>query len=161
VRGWDQKSLSDFAARWNRGDTIAEIAVAFRVEPRWVCTVRKRLALPTRRGTDGRYRGSRYGVHRRQEKKEMSDNKSTPDFIYDPDEWEFTFTWADRSDLMESIDLGEIKQFDTLIKGPPKWAAHVILTCDEEGDPDETELRWFDTYEEARAALNPEPPPET
>jgi hypothetical protein len=48
---------------------------------------------------------------------------------------------------------GEIQEFATLIKGPPRFAARVILTRNEDGDPDETEVRWFDSEKEARAAI--------
>ncbi len=79
-----------------------------------------------------------------------------PAYIYDPDEWEYTYNWADRGDLAEVCrglrHARDVKRFGTLIKGPPKFAALVPITSDEEGEPNRTELRWFDTEAEARAA---------
>lgn len=84
---------------------------------------------------------------------------STPDYVYDPDDWEATYCWDDRHVLIENcgidtrIRAGEIVRFGTLRKGPDKWAANIVLTRDEDGEPDEIEVRWFDSAEEARAAL--------
>lgn len=77
-----------------------------------------------------------------------------PDYIYDPDDWEATFQWSDRQFLTEDIRLypGDLKRFETLLKGPDKWAACVVVTVDEDGCPDETEIRWFDSEEDAKAA---------
>ena len=62
IVGWDQPSLEEFDRRWLRGDTIAEMCRAFDLTPQWVCRIRRRRNLPTRRDQSGRYRGSRYGV---------------------------------------------------------------------------------------------------
>ena len=77
-----------------------------------------------------------------------------PDYIYDPDDWEYTHAYKYRGDLIEDLDLseGEIKRFSTLVKGPDRFAAFVVVTRDAAGYPDETEIRWFDTEAEARAA---------
>lgn len=77
-----------------------------------------------------------------------------PDYIYDPDDWEFTFNWQDRNDLTEDAIrpfLGEMKRFCTLIEGPPKFAAYVLKSdAQDEGD---VELRWFNSEEEAKRAI--------
>lgn len=63
VAGWDAESLLEFDRRWLRGDTIAEMCRAFNLDSgSFVCEVRARRGLPTRRGSDGRYRGGRHPV---------------------------------------------------------------------------------------------------
>ncbi len=79
-----------------------------------------------------------------------------PDFCYDPDEWEFTCDWDERDQVHgygEALEGSEPMLVATLIRGPRKWVADVPITWDEHGDPDETEIKWFDSEEEARAAL--------
>jgi hypothetical protein len=78
-----------------------------------------------------------------------------PDYIYDPDDWEVTVPWADRHDIVESADIryGHIKRFATLIHGSDKWVADIVLSWDDDGDPDETEIRWFNSESEAKQAL--------
>ncbi|UJW77726.1 hypothetical protein [Rhizobium sp. SL42] len=39
------------------------------------------------------------------------------------------------------------------MKRPDKWMPDVPVTWDEHCDPDETEIKWFDSEEEARVAL--------
>ena len=82
-----------------------------------------------------------------------------PDFCYDPAEWEFTSSWDERNQVIadgDALPLGGIMQIATLLRGPRKWVVHVPITWDEDGDPDDTEIRWFDSEEEARAALGGE-----
>ena len=73
-----------------------------------------------------------------------------PDYVYDHDNWDCTYEWGMRVELVEHDDQltrpGDIKRFSTLIEGPPKFAA-VVTTEDEE-----TEIRWFDTEADARTA---------
>ncbi len=82
---------------------------------------------------------------------------ATPDYVYDPDDWEATYCWADRDQLIDNIEVhnrtGEIVRLSTLVRGPDKWVTNVVISFDEDGSPDETEVRWFDTEEDARAAL--------
>ncbi len=77
-----------------------------------------------------------------------------PDYIYDPNYWEVTYEWDHRDELVECSppDPGRIIEFATLIKGPPMFAACVVLTRDEDGDADETEVQWFSTRLEAEKA---------
>jgi hypothetical protein len=77
-----------------------------------------------------------------------------PDYIFDADEWECTYSYADRNLALEDLDLrvGDVKRFRTLVEGPDRFAARVVVTRDEAGDPDEIEWQWFDTEAEARAA---------
>lgn len=79
---------------------------------------------------------------------------ATADYIYDPDDWEVTYNWADRSEALEHADLatGDVKRFATLIQGPDKFAARVVVSRDDDGNIDETEIKWFDTEAEAKAA---------
>lgn len=82
--------------------------------------------------------------------------KATPDHIYDPDNWECTYGWDTRdqfvADQLGGLMPGEVKCCATLIDGPMKYVARVVLTRDEDGEPDDTEVRWFDDEEAARAA---------
>src|SRR5215472_10530175 len=48
---------------------------------------------------------------------------------------------------------GEWERFCTLSKGPARFAANVITSRDEDGCPEGWEVRWFDTEEEATAAV--------
>ena len=79
-----------------------------------------------------------------------------PAYIYDPEEWDATFDYGDRDYLAEeSLDalLPGVKRFKTLVHGPDKFAAMVAVTFDEDGNPDELELQWFDSEQEAQAAV--------
>lgn len=83
---------------------------------------------------------------------------SDPDYVFDPDSWETTYSWDSRQDLLEDIGMdwgpiGEPKKLRTLVYGPDRWVAHIVLSWDDTGDPDETEVRWYDTEEEAKAAI--------
>ena len=84
-----------------------------------------------------------------------------PDYIYDPDDWEWTAAWGDRVTLTEECKglqrPRDVKRFATLIDGPSKFAAIVPLTFTDDGEPDETEVRWFDTEAEARTACGMPP----
>ena len=85
---------------------------------------------------------------------ELNKKALDPDYIYDRDDWEVTLCWEERDLLVDDMvgALWEPKEFGTLIKGPSMWAKEVVLTCDENGAPDETEIRWFDSVEEAERA---------
>jgi len=52
------------------------------------------------------------------------------------------------------INPGTMKAFGGLRKSTGAWAVNVILTRDEEGDPDETAIRWFLSEDEAKRALD-------
>lgn len=60
--GWDEASLAEFDRRWLRGDTIKELSQAFNIGFVWICRLRRRRGLPTRRDPDGKYRGGNKGV---------------------------------------------------------------------------------------------------
>lgn len=78
-----------------------------------------------------------------------------PDRVYDPDDADNTYDWADRDGAADDadMDVGEVKRFATLIKGPDWFAAIVPLSFDEDGEPDETETQWFESEEAAKAAV--------
>lgn len=78
----------------------------------------------------------------------------TPDYVYDPADWEVTYDWPNRDELTDPMpgEFWEPKEFYTLNKGPSWWAVEVILTTDEDGDPDEMEIQWFDNLDDAKAA---------
>lgn len=84
-----------------------------------------------------------------------------PDYVYDHDNWDCTYEWGMRSELIEHDDdldrAGSIKRFSTLIEGPPKFAARVVISVDEDGEPDEMEIQWFDSEAQAREACGMPP----
>lgn len=78
------------------------------------------------------------------------------DYCFSPESWEFTCSWPDRDQVHgygESLKMGQPMRVCTLLKGPDKWVADVPVTWDQDGEPDETEIKWFDSEEEALAAL--------
>lgn len=81
--------------------------------------------------------------------------KSKPDYAYNPDDWESTYSWDQRADLEDELEirLGDVRQVATLIEGPAKFLAVKVTTWDEAGDPDDYEVGWFDTKAEADAAV--------
>ena len=82
--------------------------------------------------------------------------KTPPDYIYDPNAWECTYIWGDRDipadGLADDGNCQEPYEFGTLIEGPRVYAVEVVLTRDDAGDPDKTEIRWFDDYDTAKRA---------
>ncbi|WP_430241998.1 hypothetical protein [Neorhizobium sp. DAR64861/K0K2] len=79
-----------------------------------------------------------------------------PDYCFDPDDWEFTCDWTDRDQVHahgDALTRSDPMRVCTLMKGPDKWVADVPVTWDENGDPEDTEIMWFDSEAEARAAL--------
>jgi hypothetical protein len=77
-----------------------------------------------------------------------------PDFAYTPHDWEYTAEWSERGMLTDELPYGAIEEVATLFRGPTKWAAHVATTYDDAGDPDQTEVLWFDSEEDARRAIS-------
>ncbi len=81
---------------------------------------------------------------------------SDPDYIYDPEDWDVTYEWSMRRDLVDNLEIrhhpGEVKCLRTLVYGPDKFVTLVVLTRDTNGDPDETEIQWFDNEDAAAAA---------
>jgi len=82
-----------------------------------------------------------------------------PDWCFDPEHWDYTCEWKDRDLLTDDLPFGGVMKIATVASLPPKWAAHVAKTFDADGDPDETEVRWFDTEAEAIAARSALPTP--
>lgn len=72
-----------------------------------------------------------------------------PDYCHD-DEWEYTKAYAERDDLAEYNDPGDIVEIHTLYKGPSKFVAIMPLDENDTRDP----RREFNTKEEARAAID-------
>ena len=79
---------------------------------------------------------------------------ASPDYIYDPSDWEATYHWSDRHLLVEGMDAGDVREFRTLYDGPSKWCAVVGIDPDEDGFVSYTEVRWFDNEADARAAVD-------
>ncbi len=87
-----------------------------------------------------------------------AEREREPAYVYNPEDWEATYVWGDRALLADHEEVNWRGRdapihFKTLIQGPDKWAANVVLTRDEAGDPDDEEIRWFDSEEEALAAI--------
>ena len=69
----------------------------------------------------------------------------TPDYCYDPVEWEYTMPWVNAADVAESaLWQCEVARIATLVQGPEKWAIW---------SKDRDQIHWFDTEADARAAL--------
>ena len=79
-----------------------------------------------------------------------------PDYIYDPQEWEYTCDWDDRYLLTDDLTFGQILEVNTLFVGASKFAARVPISFDEDGDVEDDEVQWFDSRGEAEAALHPQ-----
>lgn len=79
--------------------------------------------------------------------------KREPDFVYDADSWEYTLPWNERDLIPDGMDWDAIIPVQTLFKGVRYFTALVPITFDDNGDPDEWEVKWFDTREEAEAAM--------
>lgn len=81
-----------------------------------------------------------------------------PDYCYDPDDWEATFEWSERDVVGDEFKnvMGSPGPFEVacLKKLPSRYVAEVPTELDEDGDVLDSEWRWFDTREEADAALS-------
>jgi hypothetical protein len=66
-----------------------------------------------------------------------------PDYVYDPDDWEYTHPWEDRDQVAEDaeVEFAGIKKFKTLVQGPDRFCVFVGNS-----------YRWFNTMGEAEAA---------
>jgi len=78
-----------------------------------------------------------------------------PTHCFNADDWEVTYCWSDRADLHDDMFCGDVLRVGRLTRLPDQWIACVPVTFDEAGRPDETEMRWFDSFEEANTAANP------
>lgn len=72
---------------------------------------------------------------------------STPTHFFDADNWEYTT--EDSSDVTDNLGGGDINEVGRLVRLPNKFVARVSIEIDADSD----ELRWFDTKEEAKVAL--------
>ncbi|WP_313349367.1 Lar family restriction alleviation protein [Paracoccus sp. (in: a-proteobacteria)] len=83
-----------------------------------------------------------------------------PDFCYDPEYWDCTYTWEDACELEDGLQYGlrkgddQVARVCTLFSGPDKWVARIPLDTTGDGEADDWEVRWFDSREAARAALS-------
>lgn len=82
----------------------------------------------------------------------------TPDSLMDP-RGECTYHADDLFALADELELspGECRRVLAFKDLPDRWLACVVVTRDDEGDPDDTELRLFASETEARAATAPTP----
>lgn len=86
-----------------------------------------------------------------------------PTHCFNADDWDVTYEWSDRAELLDGMFCGDVLRVGRLTRLTDQWVACVPVTFDENGAPDETEMRWFNSFEEANAAANPPlaaaPPP--
>lgn len=83
--------------------------------------------------------------------------KKEPDFCYDPHEWEYTCNWDDRNLVHghgENLPISGPMEIATLFRGPSKWVADIPISWDDDGSPLDTEIKWFDSEEDAIRALS-------
>ncbi len=82
-------------------------------------------------------------------------NDEHPQWLYDPTDWGGAYSWRDRWLLTQAADLslGELREFASLVDGPPIYAARLPIAFDEDGLPDETQVDWFRSRSEAQTAL--------
>lgn len=66
-----------------------------------------------------------------------------PDYLYNPEDWEVTYSWGDRDNAAEDVEVEHcgIQKFATLTKGPDIFCVWL-----------DNEYRWFKTRGEAEAA---------
>lgn len=78
---------------------------------------------------------------------------------YHDDEWEWTANADETFHAEEWLSQsGEnVITIQTLREGPTLYAARVAVTFTEDGDPDETEVRFFASKAEAKAAISRQP----
>lgn len=70
-----------------------------------------------------------------------------PDYVYDPEAWEWTHEYSDRNAIMEECgaDYGKVVAVNTLFSGPQLFAVRI-------GDEENAdEIKWFNSREEADA----------
>lgn len=77
------------------------------------------------------------------------------DYVYNPEDWEATYPIGDQYEIVDGlgIDPGHVRKLATLCDGPPIWVANVVVSRDDDGDADETEIKWFDTEADAFMAV--------
>jgi hypothetical protein len=99
---------------------------------------------------------NRTSVHAVSSTRGHPNERLEPDYCFNPDDWEFTCDWTDRDQVHghgDALNRSDPMRVCTLMKGPDKWVADVPVTWDENGDPEDTEVKWFDSEAEARVAL--------
>lgn len=83
--------------------------------------------------------------------------KKEPDFCYVANTWETTWPFEDRDMIADEINPSDVVEVGTLIAGPTMWVAKVPVAWDDDGDPEDWEVQWFDTKEAAEAAAERKP----
>jgi len=79
--------------------------------------------------------------------------EETPDYCYDTEDWETTHEWGDRDMLVDGYDVHDIVEVACLKQMPHKYAVTLAVEWSDEGDPEDWETFWYDTIEEAEAAV--------
>lgn len=85
-----------------------------------------------------------------------------PDYAFDVENWEYSIPIDDANELGDPLGIGEMMRVGHFHLLPERWLARIPTAVDGEGDVEDDELMWFDTEEEAKAAIeecrNPTPP---
>lgn len=81
----------------------------------------------------------------------------TGDYLYDPDDWEYSYSRADVKEYLEEgpfwDDPRAIVKLDQFRVIEPTFAMRVPTSFDDDSEVEEYEIRFFDSEEAARAAL--------
>ena len=64
----------------------------------------------------------------------------TPDYCYNTDDWEMTYEWPSRDDLVDGYDVHQVVEVACLKQLPHKFAVTLVTDWTDEGDPD----GWID-----------------
>ena len=69
-----------------------------------------------------------------------------PDYCFNADDWESTYAWGDRDELVMDLSPGDSMEVSCLKQMPTKWVCCVA-------QDDEWETLWFDSKAEMEKAL--------
>ena len=75
---------------------------------------------------------------------ELEKPETTPDYVYDAEDWSETYSWDQLDLLTDNLNTGDILELGTLIQGPTKFACLV-----------HGEVELFDSEEDAAKAMAP------
>lgn len=77
----------------------------------------------------------------------------TPDYAYDAKDWEYSIGTEHVLDLGDGLGVGDAMRVGYFRTLPERWLARVPTAINGDGEPEDDELQWFDTEEEAKAAI--------
>lgn len=83
----------------------------------------------------------------------QADGDEEAEWFYAED-GDYVQPWAEEVARDADLDSGGLMMVHGAKEVCTKWVAHVIISRDEDGDPDETDMQVFDTKEQAEQALS-------